>query len=123
MRGSYGGVLMFGLITTFVGLSLLNPISIGAGVLLGTKAYKEDKENRVKARRSEAKMAIRRFTDDVSFQPRNTARPLKSNTPTARSSGTYLPANSSTCFATAIGTVGAHTTASGRAFRRSIRRT
>lgn len=68
MRGSYGGVLMFGLITTFVGLSLLNPISIGAGVLLGTKAYKEDKENRVKARRGEAKMAIRRFTDDVSFQ-------------------------------------------------------
>ncbi|MCJ0891906.1 dynamin family protein [Rhodococcus sp. ARC_M5] len=68
MRGSYGGVLMFGLITTFVGLSLLNPISIGAGVLLGTKAYKEDKENRIKARRSEAKMAIRRFTDDVSFQ-------------------------------------------------------
>ncbi|OZC86126.1 Isoniazid-inducible protein iniA [Rhodococcus sp. 06-418-1B] len=68
MRGSYGGVLMFGLITTFVGLSLLNPISIGAGVLLGTKAYKEDKENRVRTRRSEAKMAIRRFTDDVSFQ-------------------------------------------------------
>ncbi|WP_128645540.1 dynamin family protein [Rhodococcus sp. BS-15] len=68
MRGSYGGVLMFGLMTTFVGLSLLNPISIGAGVLLGTKAYKEDKENRIKARRSEAKMAIRRFTDDVSFQ-------------------------------------------------------
>lgn len=68
MRGSYGGVLMFGLITTFVGLSLLNPISIGAGVLLGTKAYKEDKENQVRARRSEAKMAIRRFTDDVSFQ-------------------------------------------------------
>ncbi len=68
MRGSYGGVLMFGLMTTFVGLSLLNPISIGAGVLLGTKAYKEDKENRVRQRRSEAKMAIRRFTDDVSFQ-------------------------------------------------------
>ncbi|MET4046741.1 MULTISPECIES: dynamin family protein [unclassified Rhodococcus (in: high G+C Gram-positive bacteria)] len=68
MRGSYGGVLMFGLITTFVGLSLLNPISIGAGVLLGTKAYKEDKENQVRARRSEAKIAIRRFTDDVSFQ-------------------------------------------------------
>lgn len=68
MRGSYGGVLMFGLITTFVGLSLLNPISIGAGVLLGTKAYKEDKENRIRTRRSEAKMAIRRFTDDVSFQ-------------------------------------------------------
>ncbi|OAK54720.1 dynamin family protein [Rhodococcoides kyotonense] len=68
MRGSYGGILMFGLITTFVGLSLLNPISIGAGVLLGTKAYKEDKENRIKSRRAEAKMAIRRFTDDVSFQ-------------------------------------------------------
>ncbi|WP_371829994.1 dynamin family protein [Rhodococcoides trifolii] len=68
MRGSYGGVLMFGLITTFVGLALINPISIGAGVLLGSKAYKDDKEQRVLKRRADAKVAIRKFTDDVSFQ-------------------------------------------------------
>lgn len=68
MRGSYGGVLMFGLVTTFAGLALINPISIGAGVLLGTKAYREDRENRLLARRQEAKAVMRRFTEDVSFQ-------------------------------------------------------
>ncbi|MFC9790393.1 dynamin family protein [Rhodococcus sp. NPDC127528] len=68
MRGSYGGVLMFGLITTMMGMVLVNPISVGAGLLLGTKAYREDREARILKRRSEAKMAIRRFVDDVSFQ-------------------------------------------------------
>ncbi|NMM90952.1 Isoniazid-inducible protein iniA [Rhodococcus sp. SRB_17] len=68
MRGSYGGVLMFGLITTMMGMALVNPISIGAGVLLGTKAYREDKQAQVLKRRAEAKNAIRRFADDVSFQ-------------------------------------------------------
>lgn len=68
MRGSYGGVLMFGLVTTFAGLALVNPISIGAGVLLGTKAYREDRGNRLTARRNEAKAVMRRFTEDVSFQ-------------------------------------------------------
>ncbi|MGW5152125.1 dynamin family protein [Rhodococcus koreensis] len=68
MRGSYGGVLMFGLITTMMGMALVNPISIGAGVLLGTKAYREDRESRILKRRAEAKTAIRRFADDASFQ-------------------------------------------------------
>ncbi|MFD1815440.1 dynamin family protein [Rhodococcus gannanensis] len=68
MRGSYGGVLMFGLITTMMGMALVNPISVGAGLLLGTKAYREDRESRILKRRSEAKVAIRRFVDDVSFQ-------------------------------------------------------
>jgi hypothetical protein len=68
MRGSYGGVLMFGLITTIMGMALINPISLGAGVLLGTKAYREDREQRIARRRIEAKNAIRQFTDDVVFQ-------------------------------------------------------
>ena len=34
LRGGYIGVLMFGFIGTIVGLSLLNPFSIGAGLLL-----------------------------------------------------------------------------------------
>ena len=68
MRGSYGGVLMFGLITTMMGMALVNPISVSAGLLLGTKAYREDRESRILKRRSEAKVAIRRFVDDVSFQ-------------------------------------------------------
>lgn len=68
MRGSYGGVLMFGMVTSLLGLALVNPISIGAGVLLGTKAYKDDKEQRLTRRRAEAKQATRRFIDEVVFQ-------------------------------------------------------
>ncbi|AZG46339.1 dynamin family protein [Gordonia insulae] len=68
MRGSYGGVLMFGLISTMMGMALINPVSVGAGILLGSKAYRDDKEARVLERRGKAKVAVRSFTDDVSFQ-------------------------------------------------------
>ncbi|WP_376767227.1 dynamin family protein [Gordonia asplenii] len=68
MRGSYGGVLMFGLISTMMGVALINPISVGAGLLLGSKAYRDDKQAKILERRGKAKMAVRAFTDDVSFQ-------------------------------------------------------
>ncbi|WP_051476585.1 dynamin family protein [Arthrobacter sp. Br18] len=68
MRGSYGGVLMFGLLTGVIGMALINPISVGAGLLLGRKAYKEDKEARLKRRQGEAKALVRRQIDDVVFQ-------------------------------------------------------
>jgi len=68
MRGSYGGVLMFGVITALAGWTLINPVSIGAGLLLGVKSYRDDKDNRLKRRRQEAKMALRRHIEDVLFQ-------------------------------------------------------
>ncbi|MFF1252859.1 dynamin family protein [Pseudarthrobacter sp. NPDC058329] len=68
MRGSYGGVLMFGLLTGIFGMALINPLSVGAGLLLGRKAYREDKEARLKRRQSEAKALVRRQLDDVTFQ-------------------------------------------------------
>lgn len=68
MRGSYGGVLMFGLITAFAGMALINPISIGAGLLMGAKTYREDKVNRLKRRQAEAKALVRRQLDEVVFQ-------------------------------------------------------
>jgi replication fork clamp-binding protein CrfC len=67
LRGSYGGVLMFGMLTSFAGLGMFNPLSLGAGLLLGRKAYREDMENRMMRVRNEAKMNMRRFVDDVSF--------------------------------------------------------
>jgi replication fork clamp-binding protein CrfC len=67
MRGSYGGVLMFGMLTSFAGLGMFNPLSLGAGLLLGRKAYREDMDNRMLRVRNEAKMNVRRFIDDVSF--------------------------------------------------------
>jgi len=68
MRGSYGGVLMFGVITALAGMALINPYSIGAGLLLGVKSYRDDKDARLKRRRQEAKLALRRHVDEVAFQ-------------------------------------------------------
>ncbi len=67
MRGSYGGVLMFGLMTGAMGMALLNPFSLGAGVLLGAKSVRDDKRNRILRRQAEAKMIVRRHLDDVSL--------------------------------------------------------
>ena len=58
---------MFGMLTSFAGLGMFNPLSLGAGLLLGRKAYKEDMENRMLRVRNEAKMNMRKFVDDVSF--------------------------------------------------------
>lgn len=69
LRGSYGGVLMFGMVTAIaLGMSIVNPISLGVGVILGGRAYREDKANRVRRRQVEAKAAVKRHLDDVAFQ-------------------------------------------------------
>jgi replication fork clamp-binding protein CrfC len=68
LRGSYGGLLMVGLVSGLAGLALFNPFSIGAGVLLGAKTLKEDRDTRLKRRRVEANMAVRQYVDDVVFQ-------------------------------------------------------
>ncbi|WP_299959496.1 dynamin family protein [uncultured Modestobacter sp.] len=67
MRGSYSGVLMTGLVTSLVGMSLINPISLGAGLVIGSKAYRDDKVVRRQRRQAEAKAAVRRHLDEVVF--------------------------------------------------------
>lgn len=68
VRGSYGGVLMVGLATGLIGLSLINPISLLVGVLVGRRAYREDMNARLTRRRFEAKNIVRRYIDEVTFQ-------------------------------------------------------
>ncbi|MCE3553820.1 hypothetical protein LWC33_20480 [Pseudonocardia sp. RS11V-5] len=67
MRGSYGGILMVGVMTTLAGLALVNPWSIGAGVLLGANTFREDRKARTARRQAEAKTAVARLMDDVLF--------------------------------------------------------
>lgn len=68
VRGSYGGVLMVGLATGLIGLSLINPLSLLAGVLVGRRAYREDMTSRLTRRKHEAKGLVRRYIDEVTFQ-------------------------------------------------------
>ena len=68
MKGSYGGVLMFGILTSLAGLTLVNPISIGAGILLGGRAFREDAQSRLARRQAEARTLVRKQLDEVVFQ-------------------------------------------------------
>ncbi|WP_153035089.1 dynamin family protein [Amycolatopsis sp. YIM 10] len=64
MRGSYTGLLMFGLATTVAGMPLINPISLGAGAAFGAKSVFEERGNRLKRRQATAKTAAQRHVDD-----------------------------------------------------------
>lgn len=68
LKGSYGGVLMVGIMTGIIGMSIINPLSLAAGAVIGRKAYREDTEARLQRRRNEAKILIRRQIDEIIFQ-------------------------------------------------------
>lgn len=78
LRGSYGGLLMFGLATTLAGMPLINPISIGAGAAFGAKSVWDERGSRLKRRQATAKSAAQRHVDDffLSYgkESRDTAR-------------------------------------------------
>jgi hypothetical protein len=68
LRGGYIGVLMFGFLGTMAGLALINPFSLGAGLLLGGKTISDERRRIVARRQAEAKTSVRRYVDDVTFQ-------------------------------------------------------
>lgn len=74
LKGSYGGVLMFGLMTTVAGMALVNPISLAAGVVMGGFAYRNDSRQRLEQRRAEARTAVRKLIDETIFQVSKNAR-------------------------------------------------
>jgi hypothetical protein len=67
LRGSYSGVLMFTMLGSMVGITL-GPIAAGIGLLMGRKGLKDEKERQLAGRRTQARNAVRRYTDEVSFQ-------------------------------------------------------
>ncbi|HET6502915.1 MAG TPA: dynamin family protein [Amycolatopsis sp.] len=68
LRGSYSGVLMFGMLSGFTGLPMINPISLGAGAFLGTRSIREDRDAQLKRRQATAKTAAQRHVEEVVFQ-------------------------------------------------------
>jgi hypothetical protein len=68
VKGGYMGMLMFGMLGTLVGLSMLNPISIGAGIAMGGKGISDERKRRITKRQTEARAAVKRYVDDVTFQ-------------------------------------------------------
>lgn len=67
LRGGYGGMLMFGMLGRMAGLAMLNPATIVLGVFMGRQAMKSEKDRALNQRRSQARQAHRKYTDEVSF--------------------------------------------------------
>lgn len=78
LRGSYGGVVMFGLLTGLAGMPLINVFSIGAGAVFGGKTLHDEGEARRQRRQAVARAAVQRHVEDfflkVSKDCRDVAR-------------------------------------------------
>lgn len=68
MRGSYMGLLMVGMLGNFVGLAMVTPVLIGAGVLFGGRQLIEERRRDVTRKRQQARTFVRQFVDDVQFE-------------------------------------------------------
>ncbi|MDH3302972.1 MAG: dynamin family protein [Acidimicrobiia bacterium] len=68
MRGSYGGLLMFGMMAQMAGLAMLNPATAVVGALMGRKAVKDERERQLTVRRQQAKATARQFIEDAGFE-------------------------------------------------------
>ncbi|MFF0370010.1 dynamin family protein [Micromonospora sp. NPDC005087] len=64
MKGSYGGMLMFGLATTLAGMPMINPVSVGIGALFGGKSIRDESRQLLRRRQATVKTAIQRHVDD-----------------------------------------------------------
>lgn len=68
MRGSYSGILMFGMMGGMLGLgAIVTPVGLVMGLVLGRKGLKDEKKRQVVARRAQAKNTVRKYTDEVAF--------------------------------------------------------
>lgn len=82
LRGSYAGVLMFGMISTqLLGLpSLINVLSISAGMVLGSRSLTEEQDTRKQRRQAEAKASVQRYIEQVVFHVNKESKDAIRNT-------------------------------------------
>lgn len=66
LKGSYGGILMFTLLGGMVGLSL-TAIAVPIGLMMGRAGLREERKRQLAARQAQARNAVRKYCDEVSF--------------------------------------------------------
>lgn len=66
-RITYGGFYLLGAVGLLFNVALAAPIGVVAGLTLGRRLMKQERERQVLQRRQQAKAALRRYVDDVTF--------------------------------------------------------
>ena len=66
LKSAYGGALMFVMLGAMANISL-GPLGLGIGLVMGRKGLREEKKRQRSARQNQAKNAVRRYCDEVSF--------------------------------------------------------
>lgn len=64
LRGSYGGLVMAGLLTSLAGMPLVNVVSVGAGAVFAGKTLRDEGGGRLQRRQALAKAAVQRHIED-----------------------------------------------------------
>lgn len=66
LKSAYGGAIMFVMLGVMAGISL-GPLALGIGLVMGRKGLRDEKKKQRTARQQQAKNAVRRYCDQVSF--------------------------------------------------------
>ncbi|AGZ43437.1 dynamin family protein [Actinoplanes friuliensis] len=66
-RVTYGGFYMLGALGAIFNVAVAAPIGLIAGLTLGRRLIKQERERQIQQRRQQAKVELRRYVDDVSF--------------------------------------------------------
>jgi hypothetical protein len=67
VRGGYMGVIMLSMFGGMVGLTLGPLIPLAAGLVMGRKSLRDEKERQLTIRRNQAKNAFRKYVDEAQF--------------------------------------------------------
>jgi hypothetical protein len=74
VRGACGGVITAGLLGNLAGLAVAGPAAIAVGLAFGVKSYRDDRARHLTNRRTEARVVVQRYVDEVVFQCANASR-------------------------------------------------
>jgi hypothetical protein len=70
LKGSYGGIIMFSVLGSMAGLAVGvvgGPAAMVVGLLMGRSSLKGEKQRQLAMRRAQARQAVRKYTDEVTF--------------------------------------------------------
>lgn len=74
MRGSDGGLAMFGFLGGFAGVTLAAPVLAGLGLYLGGRGLKDERHRQLAQRRAQARVAVCKYVDELMFAVTNESR-------------------------------------------------